>query len=99
MNKNCRDRVLSFKVSNGIDSDHMPLKLIIRRGKYKDRKEEEDQARRQEKKRVVRLDEEARSIYKENTEKVKWSEKAEDNSIEAKWARLKEIIKGDRRLW
>lgn len=70
----------------------MPLITELKEDRGEERAEEKEGEERR--KIVIRWDEEARQMYRENTEKVIWEEeRAEEHSIEDTWQRLKKLVK------
>lgn len=93
VNEMYNNKVVSFKVDNRIDSDHLPLVLAVRDGgEEASNIMEEDYKKNMVKRTIIRLDKEARRTYKENTEEMSWPKDLKESSIEDKWAKLKKTV-------
>jgi len=88
------DKIVKFEIGERVDSDHMPLSLVIE--KEEEEEEEENEEKSQEVwKKVICWDEEARKLYKANTEEGEGGEKGwiqGEETIERKWEKIKETI-------
>lgn len=91
VNEMCNYRIRNFKISNRIESDHMPLILTL----DQEEEEEEEGMGKMEKRRwktITRWYEEARAIYKERTERNGEKTEEGEENIEDKWRNLKKLI-------
>jgi len=90
VNEAAHDRVLSFKVEDRIDSDHMPLSVRIRKREEEQEEEagkEEERTRTKEK---IMWNEEAIKKYQQMTEEV--GQKEEGWTVEERWKRIKDMV-------
>lgn len=91
VNEVCNEIVKEMKVEERIESDHLPLALVLEYNRERRTKNEEDEDKMERRIRIC-WDEKAREEYKESTMKNSWTEGQEARTIEEKWKKLKDII-------
>lgn len=86
----CIELIGNFKIEERVDSDHLPLIMELKEGDEESAGKKDGEERR---KMIIRWDEEARQMYKENTEMIAWEDgRIEEQSLEDSWQRLKNMI-------
>lgn len=86
----CIELIGNFKIEERVDSDHMPLIMELKEGDEESAGKKDGEERR---KMIIRWDEEARQMYKQNTEMTAWEDgRIEEQSLEDSWQRLKNMI-------
>jgi len=90
VNETAHDRVLSFKIDDRVDSDHMPLCLKIKKREEEEREEAGEEEERTRTKEKIIWNEEAKKKYQEITEKMVM----EDGgwTVEERWKGIKDIV-------
>jgi len=94
VNEYVNDKIVKFEISERVDSDHMPLSLVLEKEEEEEEEEKEEKSQ-EEWKRVICWDEEARKLYKANTEEGEEGEKGwiqGEEITERKWEKIKETI-------
>lgn len=86
----CIELIGNFKIEERVDSDHLPLIMELKEGDEESAGKKDGEER---KKMIIRWDEEARQMYKKNTEMIAWEDgRIEEQSLEDSWQRLKNMI-------
>jgi len=92
VNERAMDRIIEFKIESRVDSDHMPLRVRLKK-KEEDPKEEEGKeeegTRRYRMKERISWSEEAIEKYRETTDLVEQEEGQESWSVEERWQKMK----------
>lgn len=97
VNEKLYERIKEFRIGARVDSDHMPMLIILEegdKGKRETEKEEETEAEEKNKEKEWRIcwDEEAIREFREKTEEVDKIEYQQDMTIEEKWMKIKEFV-------
>lgn len=93
VNEYIHDKVLEFKVDDRVDSDHLPLAMMMEGTGRQDAEEgdEEDEELNTGRK-IINWDKEARRLYFERTTELGSVEWQKSWSVEEKWRRIKKLI-------
>jgi len=97
VNEKAYDKVLEFKIEDRVDSDHMPLRLKMRKKEEEDRREEkgeEDEEKKAKYIEKIMWDEEAIDKFRERTEKLTPTWEEEPRSMEEYWQWMKKVALG-----
>lgn len=96
VNNSIYEKVLTFRVEDRVDSDHLPLTMEIEEEDEEEVEEERRGPKTRKKgkenigiKKVISWDEEAKERYRENTEKIGWEEVSNETSIDMYGKNLK----------
>ncbi|XP_024891452.1 trichohyalin-like [Temnothorax curvispinosus] len=92
-----QERVLEFRIRDRVDSDHLPLTLLLQEEENTRQMEgctEEEEEERNMSKKIIVWNEEAKQLYRERTEVWNETEDQEMESVDRKWEKLKNGILG-----
>jgi len=95
VNENICNKVLDFKVEGRMDSDYLPMCLMINKNKEETAEEKEntkDKKRRGKKKEIIVWDEEAKKNFREKTETLRSVEEQEAWTIEERRQWIKGVV-------
>ncbi|XP_024872525.1 intracellular protein transport protein USO1-like [Temnothorax curvispinosus] len=87
-----QERVLEFRIGDRVDSDHLPLNLLLEEEENTRQMEgctEEEKEERNMSKKIIVWNEEARKLYRERTEVWNETEDQKMESVDRKWEKIK----------
>lgn len=97
VNESAQERVIEFRIGEKMNSDHLPLTLLLE--EEENMKQIEMMTEKEEKeqnmlKRIICWNEEARKLYRERTEVWNENEDQEIELVDGKWKKIKNRIFG-----